>query len=64
MTYTAKQAAALLGLSSCQVRKIARERGLGQLLQAGPVRAWLFTQDDITVMRVRPRPGPVKGRVK
>lgn len=62
-TFTAKQAALILGLSSVQVRKIARTRGLGQLLKVGPARAWLFTADDIDQMRVRPRPGPVR-RVK
>jgi len=55
---TAREAAARLGLSSAQVRKLARDRGIGTKVQAGPISAWTFSEQDITEMRRRPRPGP------
>lgn len=53
VTYTAKQAADLLGVSHSQVRRIAAKLGLGTMRQEqrGPVLA--LTEADIEAMRGR-----------
>jgi hypothetical protein len=52
-TYTTAQAAALLGLDTSSVRRLARKLKLGQRLG----RDWFFSQSDLDRMRSRPSPG-------
>lgn len=54
-TYTAKQAADLLGVADSRVRQLAAELKIGKRFG----RAWQFSDRDIAKMRARgTRPGP------
>ncbi len=51
--YTTAQAAAVLGLDTSSIRRLARKLKLGQRLG----RDWFFSQSDLDRMRSRPSPG-------
>ena len=50
---TTAQAAAVLGLDTSSIRRLARKLKLGQRLG----RDWFFSQSDLDRMRSRPSPG-------
>ena len=51
--YTTAQAAALLGLDTSSVRRLARKFKVGQRLG----RDWFFSRADLDRMKARPSPG-------